>query len=70
MTTIFHVRTHDGKWIVTRERRPPGEFDSFETKEEAVERARGEAQRQVPSEVRIHAADGAVERQLSYGEDS
>jgi hypothetical protein len=34
--TVFHVATRDGKWVVTRERRPDGEFDSFETKDEAI----------------------------------
>ena len=65
-TTVFHVTSHDGKWVVTREGYPDGEFDSFETKEEAITRARGEAHQQMPSAVKIHSTDGAIEHELSY----
>jgi hypothetical protein len=65
--TVFHVGTRDGKWVVTREGYPAGEFDAFETKEEAVERARGEAQNQKPSLVKVHRTDGAVEKEFSFG---
>jgi len=64
--TIFHVATHEGKWVVTRERRPAGEFDAFETKHEAVERARGEALQQRPSEVKVHRADGTIESEFDF----
>ena len=59
--TVFHVTTRDGKWVVTREGYPTGEYDSFETKEEAIKRARTEAQQQTPSQVRVHRADGTIE---------
>ena len=64
--TVFHVAMHDGKWHVTRERRPEGEFDSFETQHEAVERARSEAQQQAPSDVKVHGEDGAIEDEFTF----
>ena len=67
--TVFHVATRDGKWVVTREGYPDGEFDSFETKDEAVERARGEAKQQMPSQVKIHRMDGTIENESTYGDD-
>lgn len=67
--TVFHVATHEGKWVVTRERRPEGEYDAFETKEEAVTRARGEAHQQIPSQVKVHRMDGTIENEFTYGDD-
>jgi hypothetical protein len=67
--TVFHVTTRDGKWVVTREGYPAGEFDSFETKEEAMERARTEARQQSPSQVKIHRTDGAIEDEYTYEND-
>ena len=64
--TVFHVAARDGKWHVTRERRPEGEFDSFETQAEAVERARREAQNQAPSDVKVHAPDGSIEDEFTF----
>jgi hypothetical protein len=64
--TVFHVGTRDGKWVVTRERRPDGEFDSFETKDEAIARARGEALNQAPSIVKVHGSDGAIECEYPF----
>jgi Uncharacterized protein conserved in bacteria (DUF2188) len=66
--TVFHVATHEGKWVVTRERRPKGEFDAFETKDEAIARARSEAQDQSPSQVKIHRTDGTIEQELTFGD--
>jgi hypothetical protein len=56
---------HEGKWVVRREDAHDGEFDSFETKDEAIERARNKAQRQPPSLVIVHKADGTVENELT-----
>ena len=67
--TVFHVATRDGKWVVTREGYPDGEFDSFETKDEAVTRARGEAHQQMPSQVKVHREDGTIEHEFTYGAD-
>jgi hypothetical protein len=67
--TVFHVATRDGKWVVTREGRPDGEFDAFETQHEAIERARDEAQQQRPSQVKIHRADGTIQNEFTYGDD-
>jgi hypothetical protein len=66
--TVFHVATRDGQWVVTREGRPDGEFDSFETRDEAVTRARSEAQNQVPSQVKVHRDDGTIENEFTYGD--
>ena len=68
--TVFHVSARDGKWVVTRERRPDGEYDSFETRDEAVARARGEARQQLPSQVKVHRADGSLDSEFTYGADT
>lgn len=65
--TVFHVTMRDGKWVVTRERRPEGEYDAFETRDEAVERARGEARQQLPSQVKVHRADGSLDSEFTLG---
>ena len=67
--TVFHVATRDGKWVVTRERRPDGEYDAFETKDEAVERARHIARDQTPSQVKVHGTDGKIEHEFTFGDD-
>ena len=64
--TVFHVATHDGKWVVRREHRPDGEYDAFETKDEAITRAQAEAQREMPSDVKVHHTDGSIEKEFSY----
>ncbi|PYO93299.1 MAG: hypothetical protein DMD62_10295 [Gemmatimonadetes bacterium] len=64
--TTFHVVTHDGKWVVRREHRPAGEYDAFETKDEAIARAQAEAQREMPSHVKVHHTDGSIEKEFSY----
>ena len=64
--TVFHVVTHDGKWVVRREHRPAGEYDAFETKDEAVTRAQAEAKREMPSDVKVHNDDGSIEKEFSY----
>lgn len=66
---VYHVTMRDGKWVVTRERDHEGVFDSFETKDEAIERARTKARRQEPSQVIVHRADGAIETEFTYGSD-
>jgi hypothetical protein len=65
--TVYRVTMREGKWIVKREHAPEGEFDSFETKDEAIERARTKAQRQPPGQVIVHRADGTIENELSIG---
>jgi len=65
--TVFHVAARDGKWIVTRERHPDGEYDAFETRDEAVERARGEARQQLPSQVKVHRPDGSLDSEFTLG---
>lgn len=67
--TVFHVATHEGKWVVRRERRPDGEYDAFETKDEAVERARRIAREEIPSQVKVHRTDGTIEDEFTYGDD-
>lgn len=67
--SVFHVTMRDGKWVVTREGHPDGEYDSFETKDEAIERARGEARKITPSRVIVHRADGTIENEVTHGED-
>jgi len=67
--TTFHVTTHEGKWIVRQEGRSAGEFDSFETKEEAVERGRHLGREHEPSQVKVHRTDGTFEDEFTYGND-
>ena len=66
---VFHVMMHEGKWVVKREQAPSGEFDAFETKDEAIERARTKAHRSLPSQVIVHRADGTFEQEFTYGDD-
>jgi hypothetical protein len=66
---VFHVTMRDGKWVVTRERDHEGTFDSFETKDEAIERARLKARSPEPSQVIVHRADGTIETEFTYGND-
>ena len=66
---IFHVMMHEGKWVVKRETAPSGEFDAFETKDEAIERARTKAHRSLPSLVVVHRADGSFEQEFPYDTD-
>jgi uncharacterized protein DUF2188 len=66
---VYHVMMHEGKWVVKREAAPSGEFDAFETKDEAIERARIKANRALPSQVIVHRVDGTFEQEFSYGND-
>jgi hypothetical protein len=51
--TVFEVRRWDGKWIVHRQDRPAGEYDAFETQNEALARARQLADAEPQSLVKI-----------------
>ena len=64
--SVYHVTMRDGKWVVTREQHPDGEYDAFETKDEAIERARVKARRLTPSQVVVHRADGTIETEVTY----
>lgn len=66
---VYHVTMHEGKWVVKRQHAPDGEFDAFETKDEAIERARTKAHRVLPSQVVVHRADGTIENEFTYGND-
>ena len=66
---VYHVMMHEGKWVVKREAAPSGEFDAFETKDEAIERARIKANRSLPSQVIVHRVDGSFEQEFAYGND-
>lgn len=50
---VFEVKRWDGKWVVHRQDRPAGEYDAFETKAEALARARQLADDQPPSLVKV-----------------
>lgn len=67
--SVFHVTTDEGKWVVRRERDHAGAFDAFETKDEAVERARSIAHEHMPSQVVVHHTDGTIETEFTYGND-
>ena len=60
---------HEGKWVVKREAAPSGEFDAFETKDEAIERARKKARGSIPSQVIVHRVDGTLEQEFNFGND-
>jgi hypothetical protein len=68
--TVFHVASRDGQWVVTRDGHSDGQYDAFETREEAVARARDQAHRELPSRVQVHRSDGTIEHEFSYGDDS
>lgn len=66
---VYHVMMQEGKWVVKREAAPSGEFDAFETKDEAIERARIKANRSLPGQVIVHRVDGSFEQEFTYGND-
>jgi hypothetical protein len=62
---IYHVIPNNGKWTVTKEGHdePLADFDS---KDEAVRFGTAEAQELGLGELRIHAEDNSVEREVSF----
>ena len=66
--TVYHVvPSGDGKaWIVSQEN--GGYSREFRAKEDAVKTATEMAQEQVPSQVKVHGADGDTEYESTYGE--
>lgn len=61
----LHVQARDSEWLVTAEGKDDP-LQTFSTKEEAVDAARGIAQEAAPSELVIHRLDGTVMRTHSY----
>lgn len=61
----LHVVASESDWLLTAEGKD-GPLETFRTKEEAVDAARGVAQKAAPSELVIHRLDGSVMRSHSY----
>lgn len=66
---VYHVVPSSSaeKWVVSQEN---AEFRrEFETKDEAVEFAKGHAQSAGLGQVKVHKKDGNMEYESTYGED-
>lgn len=62
--TAFHVTPYGQQWHVKRD----GEAVlTVETKDQAVQGAKEQAQQVQPSQVVTHTADGQIEREATYG---
>ena len=64
----YHVEHEEGEWKVEAEhaRRASG---VFETKAEAIDRARELAKAQGLGQVIVHKRDGTIQTEWTYGED-
>jgi uncharacterized protein YdaT len=64
----YHVEHEDGEWKVEAEhaKRASG---VFETKAEAIGRARELAQAQALGQVIVHKKDGEIQTEWTYGQD-
>jgi len=68
--TIYHVvyDSDEQHWEVKRQGAERASF-VFETKEEAIEKARAVAKNNKPSQVIVHKKDGVIETEWTYGDD-
>jgi len=66
---VYHVVPNSSaeKWLVSQENADYRK--EFETKEEAVEHARGLAQKAALGQIKVHKKDGNMEYESTYGED-
>ena len=68
--TKFHVTPFHNGWQVKAE--GAAEFDQeavVDTKEHAIDLARGHARQVQPSQVIVHKSDGVIEEEFTYGDD-
>lgn len=66
---VYHVvpNADQSRWVVSREN---DEFrEEYDTKEAAVEAAKGRARGEEPSQVKVHKLDGNMEYESTYGDD-
>lgn len=68
--TVYHVvpDASGERWVISQEKNDRFR-EEFSTKEEAVNAARDRAQRETPSQVKVHKRDGNMEYESTYGED-
>jgi len=67
--TVYHVvpSADQSKWLVTKEN---GQLrEEHRTKSEAERAAKERAQKEVPSQVKVHLANGNMEYESTYGQD-
>ncbi len=68
--TVYHVVPNASaeRWVVTIEN--DDRFrEEYDTKQEAVEAAKGRAKGQQPAQVKVHRKDGNMEYESTYGQD-
>ncbi len=68
--TVYHVVPNASaeRWVVTIEN--DADFrEEYDTKQEAVEAAKGRARCEEPAQVKVHRQDGNMEYESTYGED-
>lgn len=67
--TVYHVSPHpDGGWKVQKEKAPRA-IARHDKKNDAVARAKSTAQKNIPSQVIVHKADGEIQTEFTYGDD-
>ncbi len=68
--TVYHVvpNADRSRWVISREN--DDRFrEEYETKEAAVDAAKGRARGEEPSQVKVHLSDGNMEYESTYGDD-
>ena len=68
--TVYHVVPNASaeEWVVSMEN-DDNFREQYGTKDEAVQAAKERARGQVPSQVKVHKADGNMEYESTYGDD-
>lgn len=68
--TVYHVvpNADQSRWVISRENNDSFR-EEYETKEEAVQAAKGRAREEEPSQVKVHKLDGNMEYESTYGDD-
>lgn len=67
---VYHVvpNADQSRWVVSMEN--DDQFrQEFDTKQEAVEAAKGRARDEEPSQVKVHSQNGNMEYESTYGDD-
>ena len=67
---VYHVvpNADQSRWVVSMEN--DNKFrEEYNTKQEAVDAAKGRARGEEPSQVKVHSQDGNMEYESTYGDD-
>jgi hypothetical protein len=67
---VYHVtpNSDQSKWLVVREK-DDSFREEYDTKAEAETAAKERARQQEPSQVKVHAKDGNMQSEATYGDD-